>query len=108
VTAVTRNHPPKEPRTVRFEDGAFVQTEIAAVEKNSQTKPKRVILDEEIRACFGDKARDYSDTLFTIKTRLGIGDNRAKEILARAVSEKMVDFDKVGRKTFYALCDDAV
>jgi hypothetical protein len=108
VTPVTRNHPPKEPRTVRFEDGAFVQTEIAAVEKNSQTKPKRVILDDEIRACFGDKARDYSDTLFTIKTRLGIGDNRAKEILARAVSDGLVQASKEGRKTFYALRGDAV
>ena len=108
VTPVTRNHPPTEPRTIRFEDGAFVQTEIAAVEKNSQTKPKRVILDEEIRACFGDKARDYSDTLFTIKTRLGIGDNRAKEILAKAVSERIVLASKEGRKTFYALRGDAV
>jgi len=108
VTPVTRNHPPKEPRTVRFEDGAFVQTEIAAVEKNSQTKPKRVILDDEIRACFGDKARDYSDTIFTIKTRLGIGDNRAKEILARAVSDGLVQASKEGRKTFYALNGDAV
>ncbi len=108
VTPVTRNHPPKEPRTVRFEDGAFVQTEIAAVEKNSQTKPKRVITDDEIRACFSEKERDYSDTIFTIKTRLGIGDNRAKEILGRAVSDGQVQASKEGRKTFYALRDDSV
>ena len=63
---------------------------------------------EQYRACFGDKARDYSDTLFTIKTRLGIGDNRAKEILARAVSDGLVQASKEGRKTFYALNGDAV
>jgi len=103
MTAITRNHPPAGPATVRFDDGAFVVADgVAAIEKTSATKPRRVIGDAELLTCFDATGRKYSDAVNTLRERLGIGRDRAKEELTRAVKGGLVKQTQQGKSTLYS------
>lgn len=107
MTTITRNHAPVEPVSVKFADGAFtVADSIAAIEKTSQTKAVRVISIEDLAACFRTEPTSYGDTVAAIRQRLGVGRDRAKDEVARAVRERVAYAEQSGRTTLYSIRTD--
>ena len=107
MQCVTRNHPPQDAVTLAFADGAFtVADDIAAVEKTSQTKTVRAISIEDLAACFRTEPTSYGDTVATIRQRLGVGRDRAKDEVARAVREGVAHAEQSGRTTLYSIRTD--
>lgn len=82
--------------------------EVEAATATTASKPRRSFTREQIGGCFTEQEQPYSDTLSTIKTRLGIGTNRAKEILSEAIHGGIVLGRTEGRKTLYRLKADMV
>jgi hypothetical protein len=107
MTTITRNHAPVEPVSVKFADGAFsVADSIAAIEKTSQTKAVRAISIEDLAACFRTEPTSYGDTVAAIRQRLGVGRDRAKDEVARAVREGVAHAEQSGRSTLYSIRTD--
>ena len=107
MQCVTRNHPPQDAVTLAFADGAFsVADDIAAVEKTSQTKAVRAISIEDLAACFRTEPTSYGDTVAAIRQRLGVGRDRAKDEVARAVREGVAHAEQAGRTTLYSIRTD--
>ena len=107
MTTITRNHAPVEPVSVKFTDGAFsVAGHVAAIEKTSQTKATRAISIEDLAACFRTEPTSYGDTVATIRQRLGVGRDRAKDEVARAVREGVAHAEQSGRTTLYSIRTD--
>lgn len=108
VSAVTRNFPPSEPNTIRFEEGAFVSAcDVAAIEKTSTTKPRRSYAVDQIRDCFSETPMTYGDTVKAVQDGLGCGRDRAKEEIGRAVRDGLAITEQRGRQTLYAIRSNA-
>ena len=105
LKTVTRNYPPQKAGVIFFENGYFSTAEgMVAEEKTSSNAgnyAKKEVADSEILACFNGSKLSYNDTVETIKTRLAVGNNRAKEIIAEGLTRGLINSEKEGRKTFY-------
>ena len=108
LTSICRNHPPKESKTIYFEEGCFEMTDVAPVEKTSRTKAVRVIPMNALQACFTVEPTNYGDTVRRTQEVLGVGYNVAKAQVTRAVSEGILQAVKRGRETIYTLKQDMV
>lgn len=101
VQAITRNYAPCEPMTVVFDEGAFILTDVAPVEKTSTTKAARVIPTDDVAGCFNSVKVNYADAVKAVQLRLGVGVGKAKELIKRAVSDGLVKTEKDWRTTLY-------
>jgi len=82
--------------------------EVERASANDTQRPRRSFTREQIGGCFTEQEQPYADALTSIKTRLGIGTNRAKEILSEAIHGGIVLGRTEGRKTLYRLKADMV
>jgi hypothetical protein len=105
MTAITRNYPPADPSTIRFDEGAFfVAKGVAAVERTSRTRTRRVVTDDEIRTAFaGAGPLTYTQAVDTVRGRCAIGVNSAKEVIGRAVQNGLLSPTPRGRAVVYEL-----
>jgi len=103
LSAVTRNHPPTEPVTLVFREGAFHPADVAPVERTSRTRTQRTITDESLVACFTTEPANYHNACVNIQRRLAVGIVRSKELLAHAVEAGLVTAKTSGRNTIYEL-----
>ncbi len=105
IKTVTRNYPPQDAGVIFFENGTFgIAEDVVAEEKNSKNTrnyAKKEVTDYDILTCFSGGRMNYSDTLEAVKTRLAVGNNRAKEIIADALIKGLINREKEGRSTFY-------
>ena len=107
IQAITRNHPPSEPITARFDEGAFILTDVAPIEKTSATKPRRLYSVEDLRSCFSNNPTSYGDTLAKVRQQLNCGRDRAKEEIGRSIREGVAICEQVGRITLYRIQPNA-
>lgn len=105
MTAVTRNYPPVEPSVIRFDDGAFILAQgLAALEKNSRTRARRQVTDEEIREAFTESGpQTYSIAVKMLRCRFCVGENAAKVLMSRAASGGILTATPKGRSVIYEL-----
>ena len=105
MTAITRNHPPADPSSIRFDDGAFtLAAGVAAVEKTSRTRTRRVVTGIEIKGAFADAGPlSYTQAVETLRGRFAIGCNAAKETIGRAVQDGVLSATRQGRAVVYEL-----
>ncbi len=97
-----RNHPPSDPLTIEFHDGAFIATDYAPIEKTSSTRTRREIpLADAVKLFPGDKDISYSNAIELLTTSLSIGRNRAIEILSKGRDAGLLHAMRVGRSVFY-------
>lgn len=82
--------------------------EVERASANDTQRPRRSFTREQIGGCFTEQEQPYADALTSIKTRLGIGTNKAKEILSEAIHGGIVLGRTEGRKTLYRLKADMV
>jgi len=82
--------------------------EMAQVTTGDTSRARRSFTREQIASCFTATEQTYADALGSIRQRLGVGTNRAKEIVAQAVSEGIASVRIEGRKTLYRLKADMV
>jgi len=101
LAKICRNHPPCDPVTLRFNDGAFEVTTVAPIEKNSKTKPKRTFTQDEIQECFSALETSYRDSLDAVTRGLGVGVSKAKEIIRDAAKAGTLKCRVEGRSTLY-------
>ncbi|MEI7899797.1 MAG: AAA family ATPase [bacterium] len=101
IQAITRNHAPQAPATVRFDEGAFILTDVAPLEKTSATKEVRLIPSEDVADCFNSVKVNYADAVKAVQLRLGVGIGKAKDLLAKAVSDGLIQTMKEWRSTLY-------
>lgn len=98
---VLRNHPPQPAVTLAFADCAFTATEVEAAEKSAATKGAKTATKGDIAACFTPDGTTYAQTVDRIKVRLGVGTNRAKELLGQAVRDGLCEAVSSGRCAVY-------
>ena len=105
VQTVVRNHPPIAPSTIRFTEGAFELAEgVAAVEKTSRTRTRRVVTPEEIKAAFnGAEPQSYGSAVAMVKGRFNVGMNAAKDVIGQAVQSNILSTRREGRSVIYEL-----
>lgn len=97
-----RNHKPQPAVTLSFADCAFAVTEVEALEKSSATKgAAKTASKDQIAACFTADGTTYAQTVDRIKVRLGVGTNRAKELLGQAVRDGLCEAVSSGRCAVY-------
>lgn len=101
LAKICRNHPPCDPVTLRFTDGAFEVTTVAPIEKTSKTKPKRTFTQDEIQGCFSAKEASYRDSVDAVTCGLGVGVSKAKEIIRDAAKAGTLKSRVEGRSTLY-------
>jgi hypothetical protein len=101
LATICRNHPPCDPVTIRFNDGAFEVTGVAPIEKTSKTKPKRTFTQDEIQGCFSTLETSYRDSVDAVTCGLGVGVSKAKEIIRDAAKAGILKSRVEGRSTLY-------
>jgi len=96
-----RNYAPKPPTTLVFEEGCFHLADgVAAIEKNSTTRPPRKFELPTVARCI-DKPMTYGQAVASIKQSQAIGDNKAKELLSEMVVKDHVKKETEGSKVYY-------
>ena len=102
MDAIQRNYAEEPPVTIRFDNGAFMPTSVAPIEKNSRSaKAPRPVPPAEVDVCFTPTPLPYGQMVRLISQHCCVGTNRAKELLTDALTRKTVAANPRGRTTLY-------
>ena len=102
ISAITRNYAPSEPITAKFSNGAFSLSDVAPVEANSRTRPKRHIPVEEAIKAFTEESICYGDAVKAVKKQCSCSDVPAKDLISEMTKKGMLFRMELGRRTMYS------
>jgi hypothetical protein len=96
-----RNYAEPECRTIDFDDGAFVDSDLAPVELTSRSRPRREYRLEDAAACvLGEMS--YIDAYTAMMTTMSCGRDKAKDLLVQCHANGLLGKQVRGKYTFYS------
>jgi hypothetical protein len=101
LSFATRNYAEPETRTIDFDEGAFLDSDLAPVELTSRSRPRRSFDLQSVAACItgpmnASEARDV-----VIKT-LSCGREKAQKLLSECFTEGLISKEPRGKNVFYS------
>jgi hypothetical protein len=89
MECILRNYPEQPKQTIVFDDGAFVVSDALPVERTSKSRPVRTFDLQQVAASLSEPMA-YTRAVNSIKENCRCGLNKAKDLLADAVSKGTV------------------
>jgi hypothetical protein len=98
---ILRNYPEQPKKTIVFDDGAFILSDVAPVEKTSRSKPMRKFDLPSVAEAIEGRIQ-YKDLLNKIMACQCVGRNKAVQLVGDIVTSGLVTTETIGRCTYYS------
>jgi hypothetical protein len=97
---VLRNYPEQPKKTIVFDDGAFILSDVAPVEKTSRSKPARKFDLPAVADVIKGRVQ-YKDLVNNIMSSQQVGRNKAVQLVGQLVADGLAIPEPEGRSTYY-------
>jgi hypothetical protein len=101
LSFTTRNYAEPEARTIDFDEGAFVDSDLVPVELTSKSRPKRSFDIQRVAACI-TKEMPYAEAYQTVSLIMECGRDQAKRLLTDCCEANLLFKRTAGKHTFYS------
>jgi hypothetical protein len=101
LSFATRNYAEPDTRTIDFDEGAFVDSDLAPVELTSKSRPRRVFDLQSVAACIKSEM-SYADAYRSISLVMECGRDQAKRLLFDCCEANLLFKRTAGKNTLYS------
>lgn len=101
LSFTTRNYSEPEARTIDFDEGAFVDSDLAPVEMTSKSRSPRAFDLQSVAACIKSEM-SYADAYTTVALQMSCGRSKAKALLTDCCEANLLFKRTLGKNTMYS------